>query len=118
MIESLKVKGSLVNISEFAKHYNDDVDFWLIKNKYLIDKLITDDRLKVLSYIDSEWYACRELAIKYAQHLSTDMEVLLLRLIAKAIEPNDPPDGSIFSFKFTSHLNLPVYYIILIDSFF
>lgn len=118
MIDRLQFKGNLINISKFAQHYSDDVDSWIMRNKYLIDALIIDDKSKVLSYIDSEWFACRELAIKYAQYLSPEMEVIILRLIAKAIEPNEPPEGSIFSFKFTSHLNLPVYYVVFVNAFF
>ena len=92
MIEAIfKETKDKINISVFARHYENDIDKWINDNIAFIS------RESHVEYIEGEWYASREIALKYAQYLSPELETACLKYLAKSLE--DREINSIFSVR-------------------
>lgn len=106
MLENLFVLDRFndkMNISIFARHYGDDVEKWIESQTKMILRLCLEKSGRdVLEVIDGDVWACREIAIKYAQYLSPELELTCLKILDsffKCEPPYQKIEGSIISFK-------------------
>ena len=82
----------------FADYYDCDVKEWIDNNQEFINQC------EPIRIVEGEYFACHEIALKYAQSLSPALELICLKLISKLLSPPPRPQGSILSIRIESYI--------------
>lgn len=85
----------MINLSKFDAHYNTDCREWISTSEF-----VNQFPEGAIKQINGEIYACKEIAIKYAQFIDPKYDLICTQILSEFFKGAEPIEGSIFSFRF------------------